>query len=249
MAAYSAFFSSGLLAPHIYNTHHNRAQTPPPSSPVLAPSSPGDLIEIDCTTPTPAITSGLDAQATPTATPLNLPTAEHQRLRKRRSSVTLGVSPMTAIRSPMRNASAALHRGLISVAPARSRSGSLSTGALAIDVQNTSVVNRKRSSSGTSNIRPRRTLLRKTTAPTAPPPTAPLPDIPSIEAKSPTLGYQSPLMALQPSFFPSICISAPTRPPLNPLAHSVDNHQVSNRVMIHPHDNGSYTINEEMKEN
>jgi len=250
MAAYSAFFSSGLLAPHLYNTHNTRATTPPPSSPVL-PSSPGDLIDID-STPTPAFPFDRNAQATPTATPSNLPVADQPRLRKRRSSVTLGVSPMTAIKSPMRNAGAALHRGLISISPARSRNGSLSTDPLATDAQNPIVVNRKRSSSGTSSIRPRRTLLRRApTAPTAPPPTVPLPDIPSNEMKSPTVGYQSPLIAqLQPSLFPSIYISAPTRPPLNPLAYSIDNHlQVSNKVMINPHDNGSYTISEEMKEN
>jgi hypothetical protein len=154
MVTYSAFFSSGLLASY----SQSRALTPaPPSSPILIPSSPGDPMGADVGrgTPTTPNLDDVDMQVTPNAAQLNPPAKERPRLRKRRSSVTLCASPMNAIKSPMRNAGAALHRAINATSsPNRSRSGSLSTDVLGGGtVQGTTAGGRKRSSSGTASIR------------------------------------------------------------------------------------------------
>ena len=108
MATYSALFSSGLLAPRVA-----RCTTPVlPSSPMAISATPVDPI---------------DRQLTPTphGKALEAPTnAERPRVRRRRSSINIGASPMALIKSPVRNAGAALQRtGLMS--PTRHRAGSV----------------------------------------------------------------------------------------------------------------------------
>ncbi|KAG6864403.1 hypothetical protein C0993_008927, partial [Termitomyces sp. T159_Od127] len=145
MTTYSAFFSSGLLAPR------HAADAPcdyDPSSPTLSASPLSDSdIEPDT-----------DRENTPT--PENVPRTapgpanSQRRLRKRRSSLTIGTSPMNAIRSPQRNASAALQLQMHLPSPPRSRSGSFSTaGTNNIASQSTSLVGRMRSGSIGAAIR------------------------------------------------------------------------------------------------
>lgn len=116
MATYSTFFSSGLLAPRIA-----RCKTPVlPSSPMAISASPVDPVDRQLTlTPTP------HGQTSPCPKALEAPTnAERPRMRRRRSSINIGASPMALIKSPVRNAGAALQRtGLMS--PTRHRAASI----------------------------------------------------------------------------------------------------------------------------
>lgn len=116
MSTYSAFFSSGLFAPHNGRNGHS---TPP------GPVAVAD-IEMDSST-----THAGHPQKTPV------------RLRRRRSSLTLEASgsPIHTIKSPIRNAAAAgaLQRHIdlnmhVPVSPPRNRSGSGSLGTIAADV-------------------------------------------------------------------------------------------------------------------
>ncbi|KAJ3562632.1 hypothetical protein NP233_g9454 [Leucocoprinus birnbaumii] len=152
---YSAFFSSGLLAPP---TLYSKTGTPPsspgllPSSPGFAPLSPGvtrgssptpmdddsDIEDLDITmdvdstraiTPTPSSAGGRSRSGSVASTVQQAP---RPRLRRRRSSINVATSPMNAIKSPQRNAGNALHlQQRIPPLPTtnsvgRSRSGSLS---------------------------------------------------------------------------------------------------------------------------
>ncbi|KAG2123787.1 uncharacterized protein EDB93DRAFT_600425 [Suillus bovinus] len=118
MVTYSAFFSSGLLAPY-----HPRTTTPaPPSSPMPMPSSTMHPVDRDLSvTPTPGDNSN-NVAAIPTAN------ADRPRMRRRRSSINISVNPMALIKSPTRNAGSALQRtGVMS--PTRSRAGSIAENA------------------------------------------------------------------------------------------------------------------------
>ena len=115
MAAYSAFFSSGLLAPRIA-----RCTTPVlPSSPMAISTSPVDPADRQLSvTPTPS------GQISPRLKEAQT-NAERPRMRRRRSSINVGANPMALIKSPVRNAGAALQRtGLMS--PTRHRATSVS---------------------------------------------------------------------------------------------------------------------------
>ena len=136
---YSAFFSSGLLAQHTpqkkrFNSSYSwdaRIDHSPsqPSSPI--PKLDDSLMDIDVAgyddrsvTPTPRIKTPMQSPQ-----PLKIQ-ALSPKVRKRRSSLTLATSPISAIRSPTRAASNAFHiqRQLytaIGPASPRSRSGSL----------------------------------------------------------------------------------------------------------------------------
>ena len=157
MATYSAFFSSGLLAPRndytLPKTPGKDGSLPTAygdSSPIrpvspLPPHSDSDTDTDDDmdtdyasqreSTPTQrSVSCSLAASAhsgsakstggAPAGGPGGAPT---RTLRKRRSSLTLGTSPITSIRSPSRNAGAALQfQRHLSMAPGnRSRSGSM----------------------------------------------------------------------------------------------------------------------------
>jgi hypothetical protein len=135
---YSAFFSSGLLAPHTpqkkvnssfywnATVDHSPSRS---SSPIPIPDE--SFMDID-------MASYNDRSITPTPqtkTPVQQvkiqAVSQQPKLRKRRSSLTLATSPMNTIRSPTRAANNALHlqRQLYTaIGPAlpRSRSGSLS---------------------------------------------------------------------------------------------------------------------------
>jgi hypothetical protein len=118
MVTYSAFFSSGLLAPY-----HPRATTPaPPPLPMPMPSSPMHPVDRDLSvTPTPGGNSN-NVVAVTTAN------ADRPRMRRRRSSMNIGVNPMALIKSPTRNAGSAFQRtGVMS--PTRSRAGSIAENA------------------------------------------------------------------------------------------------------------------------
>ena len=143
---YSAFFSSGLLAPHTpqkknkvnsssfswdVTFDHSPSRA---SSPIPIPDE--SFMDIDTA-------SYNDRSITPTPqsiTPMQSPqpvkiqtttTTQQPKLRKRRSSLTLATSPMSTIRSPTRAANNALHlqrqlfTALGPASPSRSRSGSL----------------------------------------------------------------------------------------------------------------------------
>ncbi|KAF8240266.1 hypothetical protein L208DRAFT_1384742 [Tricholoma matsutake] len=207
MASYSAFFSSGLLAPPSTQYKFNYDK----SSPIIPSSSlPDSDIEVDTEhedTPTRVLppTPQLPAQS-----------STRPRLRKRRSSLTIRTSPMTAIRSPTRNAGAALQLQLhLTTSPSRSRSGSFNRanetgiynggGIGNIASESTSLVGRMRSGSVGSILRPRMAVRRLAFVPApAPPPTAPLPAIPSlVPAPSSKLNSPPPVSAPFSSALPS----------------------------------------------
>ncbi|KIJ65379.1 hypothetical protein HYDPIDRAFT_174860 [Hydnomerulius pinastri MD-312] len=188
MATYSAFFSSGLLAPYVA-----RATTPvPPSSPMLMSASPADPTDRQLSvTPTPI---GHSPCTKASEAHIN---GDRPRMRRRRSSIKIGASPMALIKSPSRNAGAALQRtGIMS--PTRSRAGSVSTNEAS---ENNSLFGRLRSGSVGGVPRTRRAVRR--TVPLAPPPTAPLPALPP---PSPTAKYASRLAP------PAILVPVPRQP-------------------------------------
>ncbi|KAI6041879.1 hypothetical protein EDC04DRAFT_3139440 [Pisolithus marmoratus] len=181
MVTYSAFFSSGLLAPGI-----TRPSTPTDCT--LLPSSPVDTVDreflhapITPTTPRP---KAVNANAA----------GERPRMRRRRSSINIAASPMAAIKSPSRNATSAFQRAGI-VSPARSRAGSVNEAS-----ENNSLFGRLRSGSVSAmqTLRSRRVVRR--TVPTAPPPTAPLPAVPPPSPTSKSSGgLLPPTMHLPPA--------------------------------------------------
>ncbi|KAG2141842.1 hypothetical protein DEU56DRAFT_795032 [Suillus clintonianus] len=189
MVTYSAFFSSGLLAPY-----HPRATTPAPlSSPM--PSSPMQPVDRDLSvTPTPTGNSNSVA-AVPTAN------AERPRMRRRRSSMNIAASPMALIKSPTRNAGSALQRtGAMS--PTRSRAGSIAENAS----ESNSLFGRLRSGSLNAGAPLRLRRAVKRTIPLAPPPTAPLPALPP---PSPSAKYTRTLAP------PALIIPVPRQPLMN----------------------------------
>lgn len=147
--AYSAFFSSGLLAPP--QLYPKSARTPP-SSPGLLPSSPGlvpsprsaspvaddsDIEDFDINmdtdeprrfpTPTPSSVGGRSRSGSVVSVAQHAQQAQKPRLRRRRSSINVGTSPMNVIKSPQRNAGSALQlQQRLSGSIGRSRGGSLS---------------------------------------------------------------------------------------------------------------------------
>ncbi|KAI6113348.1 hypothetical protein EV401DRAFT_2198736 [Pisolithus croceorrhizus] len=159
MATYSAFFSSGLLAPGI-----TRPSTPTNGAPLA--SSPVDPTDREFlhipVTPTPSHAKPVAASAA----------GERPRMRRRRSSINIAVSSMAAIKSPNRNATSAFQRAGI-ISPTRSRAGSVNEAS-----ENNSLFGRLRSGSVTvmQPFRSRRVVRR--TVPVAPPPMVPLPAVP-----------------------------------------------------------------------
>ncbi|KAK0452764.1 uncharacterized protein EV420DRAFT_1482072 [Desarmillaria tabescens] len=181
MTAYSAFFSSGLLAPrHIFTANLNvNSFIDSPSSPLFDDASD---IEVD---------DGR-GHTLVTETTATTNSALRPRLRKRRSSLSIGTS-INALKSPSRNASTALQFQIhLQASPSRSRSGSLSSvmGTLVenqfqpnVASEGTSLVGRMRSGSVGTSLRP----VRRTQppAPSLPPPTAPLPELPPCATDKP----------------------------------------------------------------
>lgn len=132
-AAYSAFFSSGLLAPpNLYPKFGHSQSSPalPPTSPVIPPplvdDSDTDDISMDTeedarsVTPTPSCTSGRSRSGSTTSA---IQAGQKPRLRRRRSSINANTSPMNVIKSPQRNAENALQ---LQRSIGRSRAGSFS---------------------------------------------------------------------------------------------------------------------------
>ncbi|KAJ3890518.1 hypothetical protein GG344DRAFT_20940, partial [Lentinula edodes] len=157
MTTYSAFFSSGLLAaPHMSSSHSMYNNHIPRHGDV----SPSLLTVTDALDDTSDIE--LDRSSTPTLTNIETSMHQTQRLRRRRSSLTIGTSPINAIKSPSRAAGNALQlqRHLFTT-PGRSRSGSTSS-VMSIGEE----VN--------SNIASENTIP----GPSFPPPSAPLPALP-----------------------------------------------------------------------
>ncbi|KAH7881938.1 hypothetical protein F5I97DRAFT_456868 [Phlebopus sp. FC_14] len=188
MAAYSALFSSGLLAPHAC-----RFTTPaPPSSPIPMASSPADPVDRQMSvTPTPT-NQGPNAK-----NPQNL---DRPRMRRRRSSMNIGASPMSFIKSPTRNAGTALQRtGIMS--PTRSRAGSVAANEAS---ESNSLFGRLRSGSVGGvppQTRTRRAVRR--TVPHAPPPTMPLPALPPPSPSTKCADALTP---------PTLLVSVPRQP-------------------------------------
>ena len=210
MATYSAFFSSGLLAPRIA-----RCTTPVlPSSPMTISASPADPVDRQLSlTPTPI------GQTNPCPKALEAHTkAERPPMRRRRSSINVSVSPMALIKSPIRNAGAALQRtGFMS--PTRHRAASVSVNEA---FENNSLFGRLRSGSvGRIADAPKRSVsgsmcmactndvavisLRRAMRrpiPLAPPPCVPLPALPC----PPTPKHSSSLLP------PAILVPMPRQP-------------------------------------
>ncbi|KAG2346025.1 hypothetical protein BDR05DRAFT_960330 [Suillus weaverae] len=196
MVTYSAFFSSGLLAPY-----HPRATTPvPPSSPMPMTSSPMHPVDRDLSvTPTPCGNSN-NVVSVPTAS------ADRPRMRRRRSSMNIGANPMALIKSPTRNVGSALQRtGIMS--PTRSRAGSMAENAS----ETNSLFERLRSGSLNAGAPLRLRRAVKRTVPLAPPPTAPLPALPP---PSPSTKYTRTLAP------PALIIPVPRQPLMNYLVSS-----------------------------
>ncbi|KAG0704561.1 hypothetical protein DFH29DRAFT_910876 [Suillus ampliporus] len=196
MVTYSAFFSSGLLAPY----RPRATTTAPPSSPMPMPSSPTHPVDRDLSvTPTPSSKSNnINAVAVPTAN------ADHPRMRRRRSSINIAANPMALIKSPSRNAGSALQRtGVMS--PTRSRAGSVAENASECN----SLFGRLRSGSLNAGAPSRLRRAVKRTVPLAPPPTAPLPALPP---PSPSVKYTRTLAP------PALIIPVPRQPLLNYFA-------------------------------
>lgn len=176
MATYSAFFSSGLLAPPLSLKVDLSSLDRTPSTPSPSPAF-DDASDIDI---------DIDGRGTTQAQSMAAP-----RLRKRRSSLSINQSAMNIIKSPSRNAGNAftVQRHLsISTSPSRSRSGSLTsvTGFNNVASQGTSLVGRMRSGSVGTALRPasRKPMRRAhTTAPSLPAPAVPLPELPAKFAK------------------------------------------------------------------
>ncbi|KAG6810834.1 hypothetical protein H0H92_010128 [Tricholoma furcatifolium] len=204
MTTYSAFFSSGLLGPNQPSDSHFY-DAPSPISP---------------NAPLPDSDTEMDRDITPT--PDTVRAASQPRLRKRRSSLTIGTSPMNAIRSPARTAGAALQLQMHLPNPSRSRSGSLSiTGAAIANIasETTSLVGRMRSGSVSMGLRPRRGVRRLASVPApAPPPTAPLPALPALLLAPVQSWFSAPHSAPLNGAFPKSFLSE-TCPPL--AAHTV----------------------------
>ncbi|KAF8448760.1 hypothetical protein L210DRAFT_3523065 [Boletus edulis BED1] len=202
MATYSSFFSSGLLAPRVA-----RCTTPVlPSSPMAVSASPLDPVDRRLSlTPTPP------GQTSPCAKVPTVPAnAERHRMRRRRSSINIGASPMALIKSPVRNAGAALQRtGLMS--PTRHRAASIGINEA---FENNSLFGRLRSGSVGGMANPPKRLFRKIPRPIpiAPPPSAPLPALPI----SPTARCGSSLLP------PTILAPVP-RQPLSTRSLRTDN--------------------------
>ncbi|KAF6760810.1 hypothetical protein DFP72DRAFT_881529 [Ephemerocybe angulata] len=121
MASYSAFFSSPIRPASPLPTHSDAIVVDEP-------------MELDYpsgreSTPTQhTVTASLQAAAKITSTAAGSSATAQPRLRRRRSSLTIGVSPLTAIRSPTRTVGAALQmQRHLAMNPGRSRGGSLSS--------------------------------------------------------------------------------------------------------------------------
>ncbi|KAJ3761748.1 hypothetical protein EV360DRAFT_67615 [Lentinula raphanica] len=172
MTTYSAFFSSGLLAPpHLYPSMYNNSN-----------------LDVE----DHASDMELDRSMTPTSTNMDGSMSSVQqpqpRLRRRRSSLTIGASPLNTIKSPSRAAGTALQlqRHLYNT-PSRSRSGSVSSVmgngediSSNIASEKTSLYRRMRSGSVGSVLKSKRGTRRGVPGPSFPPPSAPLPALPPI---------------------------------------------------------------------
>ncbi|KAF5364415.1 hypothetical protein D9758_010683 [Tetrapyrgos nigripes] len=181
--AYSSFFASGLLAPP-QNSYDFRNILPTiPSSP-----TPGMMVDVLDDTSDVEI-DRMDRERSTTPTPSSSgPNAAgngQPRLRKRRSSLTMGTSVLNGIKSPMRNAGNAFQfqRHLHST-PSRSRSGSLSSvityeeEILPAPAPVTADPNKRKNRLRSGSIG---TALKARSIPRAmPPPEAPLPPLPPL---------------------------------------------------------------------
>ncbi|KAL4254417.1 hypothetical protein ABKN59_003621 [Abortiporus biennis] len=206
---YSSFFSSGLLA-ESHDVSDTRPITPETLS--QAPSTPRSMnIDLDGDnelTPT-APSSSQSSIPLPSISEIPAtPAQDKPRLRRRRSSTTMGASsPMTAIKGRTNLASSAslqrhsfLTSSTVSALSSgtRSRSGSVNEKHLSSNpVSGERIAGRLRSGSVGGALRPRSRMLRK--GPSVPPPNLPLPPPP----------------------MPSLCTSAPAHALTFPVPSSV----------------------------
>lgn len=180
---YSAFFSSGLLAPSASNAYSHRIDSSPPVDALEDVSDVEDAVSRFST-------NNADFPKRTTSSNFNSKSSQ-PTLRKRRSSVSLNVntSPVARLRSPTRAVESAfsLHRHLhhtqATPSKSRSRSGSV-TGNGEFASIGTSLVGRMRSASVGTALKPRRFVRRVPTNP-LPPPSVPLPPLPPLPPKTP----------------------------------------------------------------
>ncbi|TDL26634.1 hypothetical protein BD410DRAFT_825756 [Rickenella mellea] len=155
MMQYSSLFSAGLFTQdHI---RYQRSTTPTPQGPVVIPSTPPKSPRASSQN-RPVIR--IDTQQLSPARP---------KLRKRRSSMTVGASPMAAIKSPNRTAGMSFRSALL-MSPSK-------------DVGPQSFMKRLRSGSIGTALRSRRRQVPM--QPAKAPPTAPLPALPNTSHSHP----------------------------------------------------------------
>ncbi|KAH7909948.1 hypothetical protein BJ138DRAFT_1154092 [Hygrophoropsis aurantiaca] len=232
MATYSAFFSSGLLAP--YDRNGSITPTPTPST----------------STSFPTIASSSSMHLSP---PMSTTTSSiTPRVRRRRSSFNIGASPMALIKSPARNAGSALLRtgvasptrnvnNIMTGANAnRNRAGSVNEA-----MEDNSLFGRLgMGSAGTQlqfGTRPRRTLRKahgRARNPTAPPPTAPLPALPppspSPKCSQGSFAHGAKYTGHGLAPPPTIIVPAPRRPLGQRALDNVDMGSVTDSMLLSP---------------
>ncbi|KAG7089002.1 hypothetical protein E1B28_012951 [Marasmius oreades] len=178
---YSAFFSSGLLAPPTSNTY---ARPRLDSTSTITSDDIDDASDLD--------ESGSMSYATyrKRTTSSNLKSKSSQpALRKRKSSVSLNVttSPVAQLRSPSRAVENALsfqrHLQYAQGTPSKSRSRS-GSGSGEVASMGTSLVGRMRSASVGTALKSHRSVRRIPKNP-LPPPSVPLPPLPPLPPKTP----------------------------------------------------------------
>ncbi|ETW78588.1 hypothetical protein HETIRDRAFT_386743 [Heterobasidion irregulare TC 32-1] len=180
-SGYSSIFASGLLATPRPHRHTDSGSSPMAEDLESTPTGLKSHISEYPPSPTPSYITEMESEhsrsrASSTASVSSF-TAPPPRLRRRRSSLTVGTSVMGNIKSPLRSAGNALQRTVL-MSPtggSRSRSGSLS-----VDVDNmpqpmsASLNGRMRSGSVGDALRSRRAIRK----PAAAPPSMPLPPPP-----------------------------------------------------------------------
>ncbi|THH18924.1 hypothetical protein EW146_g2145 [Bondarzewia mesenterica] len=188
---YSSIFSSGLLAtprPHGRMDSPNSRPSSPTTSPMITDleSTPTGLkqsfSEYPPSTSPPShfldTDNGSSRSRASSTSSFTAPQAP--KLRRRKSSITVGSSAMGSIKSPLRSAGAALQRTVLMspTSGSRSRSGSLSVDAgPELQLGSTPRTGRMRSGSLGDVLRSRRAIRKPPTAPPSmplPPPPVPI---------------------------------------------------------------------------
>ncbi|CAL1713900.1 unnamed protein product [Somion occarium] len=188
---YSAFFSSGLLANS--NDPFARPSTPETATPRSNATNLSEDTTPTATSSSSTYTLSSIVETAPSPAPV---------LRRRRSSITLGASPVSSIKA---RSSANTAQKLHTLMSASSGQGSMRLRARAGSVHD--LMGRLRSGSIGTALRPRRQLRK--TLPAPPPPTVPLPALPPCP----------PMLTLNIPSSTGFSSSQPPSTPRRPLTH------------------------------